>query len=630
MKKLYLFALVALAAVFVGCKSDNPNVVTPVAPTVSIEKGNETTDSISFTVTTTNAEACAYMLYEAAAPAANDVLANGTAIEVNKAVVVTIDELEADTQYNVAVAVRNGEKTEVATYAASTTAVVSSDPEVSIQAVGSTLSTITFSITSTNADKVAYVVTTGEAPETDLVLVNGVDVDVNTTVEVTVENLAPGTAYTVKAAARTGVVRVGSEAITITTLEAGNNEAPTEANCILKGAANGNTFELRMQTLDKKFIMNLTLYSQGAFLNIMPEATYVFDAEADSWSGSAKSDYWFYSEDMLGGTVVVKHLAEGYEVLVQGVMRGDTEANYLFTGIIEPSSSSAAMGNPPIPYNDTTYTPNITKVVGSHYQPSSYFNLAIYADNGYTMDISLNLPQDVQDGLIPDGRYTLGGDMELTAYSTMSFELDGAEAVLDLVEDSYLEVTQLERGYRIQMHAVNGLKTKIDATFEGNIETDPNQPYDFVNPGMVVEADIEVEFTSAQRAGDSNNGRGSVWSFSNDRGETAMLCFNKSKVTENGPEVGNYAIINAFEEWSPGYDPEAFQVSGNDSYVYISFEKTDGSTTMATFYPSPGMVYVTKDGDTYTIVYEATFYNSYLENVDDHYQILRWTYTGTL
>ncbi len=627
MKRFYLFAVALLAVAFVGCKEDEPvEVITP-NPTVEIEAGDVTTESITFTVTSTDAESCAYMLYDSEVPTAEDVLANGSAVEVNKTVEITVEDLDKDTEYNVAAAVKSGELTAIKTITMTTAK--PEDPTVSVTAGAVTNSTITFSVTSTNAEKVTYVVTTDEVPETDLILVNGTDIDINTTVEVTIKDLTPGTTYKVKAAARTGVVRVGSEIVEITTEEYAYPAAPEAANCIIKGAHNNtNSFELRMMRLDKNFIMNVEVGSTGELLGIMPEGEYIFDADASF--GESEYDFWCKSDDMVSGHMVVSHLSEGYRILVQGLANGGAEVNYLFEGVMEPSNSSAYIGNPPIPYNDTTINTTITSVVGSHYQPSEWFNLSIETEAGYSIDMSLQTPSEVGDGIIPEARYTLDGEYVLTSYSNMTFMIEDYEATLMFVEGSYMDVEHLESGYRLTLHAVNGLKTKIDAVFEGIIATDPNQNHDFVNPGVAFEADLEFVLTSAKYSGTTSDGRGEIWKMTNEDGVTASVCFNANKVVDGMPLEGAYTLVNGFEDWDISYNPEAFQVSGNDSPMTFTYYNEDNElqTMQYPAYPCPGMVYVEKSGDVYTVTLEGQVWlGGFKENQNKK---VRWTYTGAL
>lgn len=131
MKKFSFLALSLLATAFVGCKEDEKEIDNPVVitPEVTLEAGETTETTIAFTVTSKDAEAVAYLVYEGeTVPAAEDIFANGTAVEVNKAVEVTVEELTAETTYGVIAAARNGEQVKVAD-AIELTTLKGDDPE---------------------------------------------------------------------------------------------------------------------------------------------------------------------------------------------------------------------------------------------------------------------------------------------------------------------------------------------------------------------------------------------------------------------------------------------------------------------------------------------------------------------
>ena len=107
-KNLFL-ALFALPLFFVACEPDTPAVEVK-EPTVTVVAGEVTTTTISFTITSTDADTVAYLVVEGTeAPTASEVLANGTEVEANKSVVVTATELKADTEYTIVAAAQNSQ-----------------------------------------------------------------------------------------------------------------------------------------------------------------------------------------------------------------------------------------------------------------------------------------------------------------------------------------------------------------------------------------------------------------------------------------------------------------------------------------------------------------------------------------
>ena len=85
--KNLLLALLALPLLFVACEKENPAVNEIKDPTVAVTPGLTAEKAITFTITSTDAEKVAYIVVEGTeAPTASEVLANGTAVEVNKSV----------------------------------------------------------------------------------------------------------------------------------------------------------------------------------------------------------------------------------------------------------------------------------------------------------------------------------------------------------------------------------------------------------------------------------------------------------------------------------------------------------------------------------------------------------------
>lgn len=78
-------------------------------PVVTLEAGSVTRSSISFVVKPQDATACAYVvLNENEAPAAADILANGTAVAANESSIQTVSDLEPGVTYYVFAAATNG------------------------------------------------------------------------------------------------------------------------------------------------------------------------------------------------------------------------------------------------------------------------------------------------------------------------------------------------------------------------------------------------------------------------------------------------------------------------------------------------------------------------------------------
>ena len=98
----------ALPLLFVACKQNDP-VDEVKNPTIELTAGEATDSSLSFTITTTEAESVAWLAIEAseATPTASEVLANGTKVEANKSVECSATDLEQNTEYTIVAAVKN-------------------------------------------------------------------------------------------------------------------------------------------------------------------------------------------------------------------------------------------------------------------------------------------------------------------------------------------------------------------------------------------------------------------------------------------------------------------------------------------------------------------------------------------
>ena len=206
MKKLALLCLSALSFGLMGCeKEPAPAPADEKQPTITLEKGKENVDYVTFTVTTTDATEARYMVLEdgADAPTLDAIMANGVAValEDGKAEV-KAESLEADTEYMVVAAAKN--KTKVAgsnTLYVKTTAQAEVTLDVELVQVAHT--SIFFRFTAENAEKVAYLVqnATKEVPEASEVLRKGDEVDPASKEAVEVTDLDPVKDYVLLVAA---------------------------------------------------------------------------------------------------------------------------------------------------------------------------------------------------------------------------------------------------------------------------------------------------------------------------------------------------------------------------------------------------------------------------------------------
>ena len=104
MKNLFRLFIATIVVVlpFVGCEQPGDNIA---VPTIEIVAVSTTDNSLSFAVTSTDAQECAYMLYDGDIISAESVLSGGTAI--NASGVVEVKKLKSNTTYYVVAAARN-------------------------------------------------------------------------------------------------------------------------------------------------------------------------------------------------------------------------------------------------------------------------------------------------------------------------------------------------------------------------------------------------------------------------------------------------------------------------------------------------------------------------------------------
>lgn len=105
--KNLFYVLLALPLVFAACEKDKVDEVKD--PTVAVVAGVATENTVTFEVTSTEAEKVAWIVVEAteAVPTATEVFNGGTTIKANESVEVTATDLKANTEYLVVAAAMN-------------------------------------------------------------------------------------------------------------------------------------------------------------------------------------------------------------------------------------------------------------------------------------------------------------------------------------------------------------------------------------------------------------------------------------------------------------------------------------------------------------------------------------------
>ncbi len=223
MKKLALLCMAALGLSLVGCENSNPDEGKQEAqPTIALEKGIEDVNSVSFTLTTTDATEARYMVLADAdeTPSLDVIMAEGVDVELDaegKAEVMA-EGLEAETSYKVVAAAKNVKK-----LAGSNTLYVTTKAQAELQLeveiVQVTHETMNFRVNSANAQRIAYLVmyASKDAPEPSYVLLNGDEVEVGSKESVEVTGLECVKEYQLLVVAEGAGQTVMAEPIVFTT-----------------------------------------------------------------------------------------------------------------------------------------------------------------------------------------------------------------------------------------------------------------------------------------------------------------------------------------------------------------------------------------------------------------------------
>ncbi len=172
-------------------------------PAVELTKGTEGFTSLTFTASLTDTERAAYVCIaktdDMALPSAEEILADGTAIEQSGEV--TIEELASSTVYVIAAAGANGTIfSEVASIEMTTQTPA---PEIVLEAGETTENSLSFTVELTHAERAAYVCIAKTddmtLPSAEEILADGTAIEQSG--EIVVEELDAATAYVIAVAA---------------------------------------------------------------------------------------------------------------------------------------------------------------------------------------------------------------------------------------------------------------------------------------------------------------------------------------------------------------------------------------------------------------------------------------------
>lgn len=489
--KNLLLALLALPLMMVACEPDTP-VDEVKDPTVAVTAGTATENSISFTVTSTEADEVAYLVVEGTeAPTASEVLANGAKIEANKNVELTATELKAETDYTIVAAAKNAKAVVKATAAAKTLAAGETPAEPSL--------------TLKSASEMSFAAE-GGAGEIVYELKNAVaDTELEAEANVAwISNVTVAEKITFAVAANDGEAREGKITATYGTLsfevkvkQAAQSQTPgsdkVEFTATNINASYENVEGLHMYVFelgDKEWKSNGwgvdggTYYSFAVIAGskgngVLPNGTYSL---ADTYSANTIASDYAYRYQMADGTMV-----NGFEMYKDAnvtITNGKIEANIeldrdgsIHHVVFEGDLAVSDGGSQAPTEFEATHTADKWYWGGT----SSYGNKYMVSGEGFSLDVHFPAANATETTLTA-GEYTWTntswwGYNDFVEFTTRSFVSDGVSVAVDSGkavvsndgDEYHIEITLAGRDGFTYMIEYNGkLNDKGDVGGEGN------------------------------------------------------------------------------------------------------------------------------------------------------------------
>ena len=444
------------------------------------------------------------------------------------------------------------------------------DATVTVTAGTATENTLSFTVASTNAEKVAYLIVEGDAPTASEVLTNGTAVDANKSVELTATELKAETKYTIVAAAQNskGVVK---NSIEMTTLAA-QTPGPGPDTKVEFVATNldaeysdeeGHIYGIMLG--DKEFgdtgwgvdggtYFTIYILASSKGNGVLPNGRYALGEEGGYTANTILYDYSFRHQ-FANGTMVngMELFKEGYITISDGKIDGefvldrdDSVHHVVYEGDLSVDDGGSQA---PVEF-EATHTADKWLWGGS----SNYGNKYQVVGEGFSVDVHLQ-PKNATEEAIVAGEYTwttttLWGYNDFEEFTTRTLTVDGVSVAVDA---GNLLVANEGEEYHIEMTLVgrDGFTYMIE--YNGKL----NEKEDVSNDNMVV---------TTLGSGAYNDyydfytfmGEGENFSFS--------LLVNGTQSTENTIDAADYT-----------YAPMK-SIVGNEGYFYIEKFKFDGVT----------------------------------------------------
>lgn len=372
------------------------------------------------------------------------------------------------------------------------------DPTVAVTAGEATESTIAFTVVSTDAEKVAYLVVEGtEAPTASEVLANGTAVEANKSVELTASELKAETEYTIVAAAQNSKAVVKASA-TKATLKAndepGPEPGPTDTWVASHFYADFDDSEgINMYAImlgDKDFGNSGWGVDGGTYYTIyfvsatkgggkLPKGTYVLD---DSYSAGTIIIDYSYRHTMENG-----QLKYGMEIFKEAnliISDGKVELNAVMDrddsvvkAVYEGDLSVKDGGSQQPSEFEATHVADKWYWGGS----SNYGNKYMVAGEGFSVDVHFQSKNATETAIVA-GEYTwttttMWGYNDFEEFTTRTFTVDGTSVAVDSGkavvsnegDEYHIEMTLMGRdGFNYMIEYNGKLNDKDDVGGEDN------------------------------------------------------------------------------------------------------------------------------------------------------------------
>ncbi|MBR5843261.1 MAG: hypothetical protein IKY75_01610 [Bacteroidaceae bacterium] len=574
MKKFALFALATMTLGLFSC--ENPDLETPEEqPRVELELKATGNNSVTFEVETENAKSARYMVLgnEENAPTLETILAEGVEITLNEdgEAVVVAEGLQPETSYKVVAAVKNVNKT-----AGSNTLYVTTlslaDLVVSAEIVQVDHEKMNFRVTSTNAEKISYVVmlASKETPSVSYVLLNGEPVEVGTKESIEVTGLECSSAYKLVIAAEGAGQTTMAEPIPFNTLDDPNlviSHEYTRARGMKYGSSCYMMFSYEDANEADNFAYNektlcLDFYTD-ADRNYLTEGTYVVkEANDPGCISSLRYSTYGYDNGVLlksgEAVVTIDPETKAYTFDIDLFLKDGRHLKATYTGDVDGmpvvdiitvnakfNTASATTAD-----NGKNWTLNFADADGNSasFNLCNAFQTSYIVNNVYVINTSTE-SEEVNPDVVAPGQFDA---------ATSTFTVAGQEPTQFLTGTLTVDINWDEQKYMVTFYGSLDGNYVIEADYQGSIEGVSLAPSDDV---------IDVMLTSATaRAYESNTNWYIEFAKTDNGVEKYRLVLDAFCPASEYLPAGYYKLNVSDEGRYLGSDATSLRVAGEGQY----------------------------------------------------------------